>query len=276
MAYRFVWADTQQIVESADERPIEQVARFLALPAEPCEAPAQIRVGGDDGAWTLATPYGRGAASGRGDLAYLLLESLAYGFQETTRAALAHAAAIDAGNGALVLFGAAYAGKSSLALGAWRRGAALIGDDRVRLEAAAGSVAAFPKCAKLRLAPGETANPLEGAVPDNEGLVGRIRDDRRFIVSRGLPGIDPYGTPRPVRALVDLVRRNDEPGARLAPLPAPEAYERMLPEMISPHRDPLALLRLIKRLAATGRLVRLTVGDGDIDAALDLLTGWGA
>ena len=276
MAYRFAWADTHQIVESADERLIERIARFLALPAEPCEAPADIRVSGGEGAWTLETPYGAGAASEPGELAYLLLESLAYGFQETTQTALAHAGAIDAGGGALVLFGSAYAGKSSLAIGAWRRGAALIGDDRVRLDAAAGTVAAFPKCAKLRLAPGETANPLGGAVPDADGLIGQIRDDRRFILSRGLPGIEPYGTARPVRALVELVRRNAEPGARLAALPAREAYDRMLPEMISPHREPMALLRLIKRLAAAGRVVRLTVGEDEIGAALERLDELGA
>ena len=275
MAYRFNWADTQQIVETADERLIERIARFLCLAAEPCGEPADIRVSGGEGAWTLDTPYGAGAASEPRDLAYLLLESLAYGFQETTRTPLAHVGAIDAGHGALVLFGSAYAGKSSLAVGAWRRGAALIGDDRVRLDAAAGSVAAFPKCAKLRLASGESANPLGGAVPEADGLVGRIRDDRRFIISRGLPGIEPYGTARPVRALVELVRRNAEPGARVAPLPLREAYDRMLPEMISPQREPLALLRLIKRLAAAGRLVRLTVGDGEIDTALDRLTELG-
>ncbi len=275
MAYRFGWADTQQIVESADGDLIGLLARYLGLAAEPCGEPAEIRVSGREGAWTVATPYGAGEASESGDLAYLLLESLAYGFQETTREPLAHAGAIDAGRGALVLFGPAYAGKSSLAVGAWRRGAALIGDDRVRLDAAAGTVAAFPKCAKLRLAPGESTSPLGTAVPDGDGRAGQIRDDRRFILSRGVSGMEPYGTGRPVRALVELVRRDDEPGARLAPLAARDAYDRMLPEMISPHRDPLALLRLIKRLAAAGRLVRLTVGDGEIDAALDRLTELG-
>ncbi len=78
-----------------------------------------------------------------------------------------------------------------------------------------------------------------------------------------------------MRALVELVRRNAEPSARLAPLPEREAYNRMLPEMISPHRELLALLRLVKRLAAAGRVVRLTVGEDEIDAALDRLTELG-
>ena len=104
MAYRFNWADTQQIVETADERLIERIARFLCLAAEPCGEPADIRVSGGEGAWTLDTPYGAGAASEPRDLAYLLLESLAYGFQETTRTPLAHVGAIDAGQRAALLF----------------------------------------------------------------------------------------------------------------------------------------------------------------------------
>ena len=79
---------------------------------------------GGEGASTIETPYGACAASEPGDLAYLLLESLAYGFQETTQTALAYTGAIDAGTGALVLFGSAYTGKSSLAprrRADWRR-----------------------------------------------------------------------------------------------------------------------------------------------------------
>ncbi len=222
--------------------------------------------------YRVRTPYGDGQAATRGDLAYLMLECLAYGFVEETGETVAHAGAFETATGAIVYFGGPHAGKSTLSFAAWLRDARIIGDDRIALNPAAGTVAAFPKCIKLRVDPADPPPlPLAGKVPADKIIAGQIHGDHRYILARSLPRMASYGAATPIRALVCLERRNLERRARAEPLDVRAAYETILPQVISPHLDALAVLRLVKAHAAGHSLLRLIVGEDQIEAALERL-----
>lgn len=281
--HRFAWAGHALGVRVPD--PEAQTAalidRFLALDAAPAPAngaaacgalAASLRRAGRG--WRIEGPFGAVAAGAREDALYALLEALAFGF---ARAAadrfVVHAGGIVADGGAVVLFGPAFSGKSSLAFAAWKRGLDVLGDDRLCLDAKRGAASAFPKCLKLRLAAGATgpAGRDGRAFGGDEAFVGALGGDRRLVLSRRLPGFVNYDSAIPIRAIAWLARDDRAAASRLEPMPATEALEGILGEATGADCSPMALVRLVKACAPGGRIARLRIAPGDLDRALDVL-----
>jgi len=279
--HRFAWAGHALGVRAPEARTAALIERFLALDAASAPAngappagslAADLRRAGRG--WRIEGPFGRVAAGSRADALYAILEALAFGFAGAVGDRfVVHAGGIVADGGAIVLFGPSQSGKSSLAFAAWRRGLAVLGDDRLCLDAERGAASAFPKCLKLRLsaraAPptGRDGRPF-GA---EEAFVGALGGDRRLVLSRRLPGFVDYDCAIPIRAMAWLARDDRAAQSRLEPMPATEALEGILGEATGAGRSPMALVRLVKACAPGGRFARLRIANGDLDRALDAL-----
>ncbi len=94
----------------------------------------------------------------------------------------------------------------------------------------------------------------------------------RLILARTLPGFCAYDTVAEIDAVVEL-KRGEDSNATLVPLAAEDALEAALQNVVSPEFDPMEVIHLMKRQSERERLLRLMVGPGSTEQALDLLLG---
>lgn len=271
----FDWRGCAAHLETTDPSTIGQIERFLGLPAKseeripPNSEGSVVSVQGKDRGSLVRTGAWQAWAAGRGQLIYLVLEALGQIFVDGYAGTVFHAGAIDLGRGALIVHGPALSGKTTLAFKAWRRGLTVLSDERVTLGVEPDTVAPFPRCLKLRCHSDEEASLLAGGIAPELVVKAAVGAERRVILARSLPGFASYDSARPIRALIQLERVAS--GTRLEPIEPSAALEVALRNIVSPDFNPTAVVRLIKSQADQRRLYRLSIGQDQIDAALDLL-----
>ncbi len=137
----FDWHGCAAHLETSNRSAIAQIERFLGLSARynnrlPANANGSVvSVLSRDRGALVRTSAWQAWASSHDQLIYLILEALGQIFVEAYAGTVFHAAAFDHGDGAVVIHGPAVAGKTTLLYRAWRRGFAVVSDDRIALSA---------------------------------------------------------------------------------------------------------------------------------------------
>ena len=284
--YGFDWRGFRARLCTADEALARRVGRFLDRPPKreagrPSESADSVvwvapedggheDGGHEDGGHCVRTTDWSARASGPDEVLFLTLEALGQIFLYGLKGAVLHAGAFEVGPGAIVFHGPPQIGKTSLGHAAWRRGLAVLGDDRVVLREDADAVEPFPKCLKLRLSPGASVGEASHGVPETMTAAALVGAERRVMLARALPGFSAYDRALPIHALVRLERATSGP-SRLVPLEPDAALDAVMGCITSPDFEPMAVVRLLKRLAEANALHRLAVGEHETEAALDLL-----
>lgn len=271
----FDWGGCAAHLETTDRSIVSALKRFLTLdPRDETRLPpnsegSAVAILGKDRGSLARTAAWQAWASEHDQLLYLVLEALGQIFVEGYGGTVFHAGAIDLGQGALAIHGPSLSGKSSLAYCALRRGFDVISDDRVTLGADHDTVQPFPRCLKLRCQTDEEARTLAEGVPPHLVAKAVVGNERRVIFARSLPGFVGYDEARPIRALIQLERI--ESGVRLERIEPSAVLEVALRNIVSSDFNPTAVVRLIKSQSDQHRLYRLAIGEGQTEAALDLL-----
>ena len=99
-------------------------------------------------------------------------------------------------------------------------------DDRVALLVDGPAVKPLPKCLKLRLGDHDVPPAWLARVPDDDAYVGNINGDRRWSLSRRLPGVVDCEAAVPLRAVVMLRRTATGPTHIEGPLAAHQNLNR--------------------------------------------------
>lgn len=276
MRLRLAWSGCAVDVQSDDAGLLEEIERYVDLPAGPETGGAQAvlaaevtRDSGSDG-YRVRSPFGEVSIPSRSDALFLTLEAVAHGFAVSTRRLVVHAGGFVERGGAVIYFGSGWSGKSSLTFAAWRQGIDILGDDRVCLDPVSDRATVFPKCLKLRLAEDAPPAALGDAIAAGEAFAGSLGDDRRLVVSRRVPGFFGYDAEAPVRALL-RIERTDGGESRLDDVPVVDVLDDMLAHAAPGRFTPMDLVRLVKAHAPGGRLPLLKVAPGDTDTALGLI-----
>jgi hypothetical protein len=269
---RFDWRGCAAHLESEAPGMVAEIERFIGLEARtedevPANAnDATVSVLGRDRGVLVRTSSWQAWAGGRDQLVFLVLEALGQVFVDGYAGAVFHAGAIDLGEGALIIQGLAQSGKSTLVHAAWKRGHNVLSDDRVTLAPELDRVGAFPKCLKLRCTGEQEAAAFAAEVPQEQVATARVGAEWRVVLARSLKGFVAFDEERPIRALIQLERGGE--GVSLEPS---EALGVALRNIVSPDFNPTAAVRLLKAQADQHRLYRLSIGERQVDAALDRL-----
>jgi len=274
--YRIAWQRYSAHIRTADAALVAQLGRFLDLKPgiEETEPPGAVEnlitIEESDGAYRIATSDWQLRAGNRGQLLFAALEAVGQIFVYEFSGAIFHAGAFLRGNSATLFFGAPQSGKSTLGFSAWRRGLPLIGDDRVVLMDEGRRVRPFPKCVKLRLPVGGARPRGCETLPPEAMVEADLGTEIRLILARSMAGFCAYDTVADVDVVVEL-KRGADCETTLEDLAPGDALDAALKNVVSPDFDPMGVVRLIKRQAEGNRLLRLTVGPGCTEQALDLL-----
>ena len=250
----------------------ERAERFLALDLKPSAGGGRpdISIRRTDSGWAFESSIGARSVMREDDAAFLLFELLAMEFGNRTRRPVVHAGVFMVDGGAVLYLGDRQQGKSSLTFAAWRRGHAILGDDRITLAIEDDAVRSLPKCLKLRLDHSLPRAEWRSLVPQDSAFVGTLKGDSRWILSRRLPGVLDSHVAVPVRA-VAVLRRIDAGPTHIDEVATTEALADALPMATVGENTPLDVLRFLKPHAPGGRIRRLNVAPGDIERGVDLL-----
>ena len=171
-----------------------------------------------------------------------------------------HAAAFLVADGAVLLAGPPYAGKSTLAAAARDRGIAVLGDDQVRVDPDTGWVWPLPRPAKRRVEDAPAAAP-----PAAGALRARLDDELVDLAPRrGLASVDEGHR---VARIVHLARHAG-PGIRVATLEPFAATRGLLDQARVPGGDGIVTAAAIARRLGRAPALAMSVGDGEIGRAL--------
>jgi hypothetical protein len=271
----FDWDGCTALLEIANRDTVAQIERFLMLAARHEHKPPQesddsiIRVLAKDGGALVRTSAWQAWAADHDQLIYYVLEALGQAFVETFDGTVFHGAAIDLGDGAVVIQGPASSGKTSLLYRAWREGLSVISDERVTLDGGCQTVQPFPRCLKLRCVGQEDLAPLLEGIAPSLRVKTTIGPEPRIIFARSLPGFARYGDARPIKALIQIERTSGP--TRIEPVEPSAALEIAQRNIATADFSPSAVVRLIKQQADRRKLYRLAVGPNQTAAALDLI-----
>ncbi|MBB5755149.1 hypothetical protein [Prosthecomicrobium pneumaticum] len=192
---------------------------------------------------------------------------------EKKGAFLLHAACFVIEGKALLVFGAPFAGKSTLAQMALERGVPLLGDDVIHLEPETGLAQAVPRPLKRRVSPEVVAAADDRLVLVPGAPLHGVLDGRAcLLVPRSAPGILDTTQKLAVRGSIFL-RRHAGPGIR--PF-RPERFEAMF-ALLDWARDwstpPLACAHRAARQLLALPYLGISVGEGEQQAGLDAVLG---
>lgn len=274
MLFTAIWGDCAVPLLLEDVAFRDWIERFLAIELRPVsgagDEPPVITVRRTESGWEIDAPHGPRAAERDEDAAFLLFLVLGYEFQARTRQTLVHAGAFVNDGGAVVYLAGLRQGKSRLTFAAWRKGYAVLGDDRIALLFDDNAVRSLPRCLQLRLEDGHVHAAWRAGVPDDAAFIAELGGERRWILSRGLPGIVDCQAAVPIRA-VALLRRVETGPTRLDEIPVSAVLGEALPYTELGAATPMDVLRFLNAHANGGRLLRLNVAPDEIDQALSLL-----
>jgi hypothetical protein len=135
-----------------------------------------------------------------------------------------HAAAIDTGNGAILILGDSGAGKSTTAAALIRGGCRLVADDTAALEVRAGEVVVHPGLPRLRILE-DSARALGWDVADLPAVFRSDCNARKWFIDGG----NTSNAALPVKAIYVLATRVPGSGAtRIVPMRATTALRELL------------------------------------------------
>jgi hypothetical protein len=268
--WRLGWRGRSVLVEADRPDTGPFLTRFLAMEAATADdaGSAHVVARRDGSGYRVSVAGQTVHAATLAAARMLLLEAVGHAFVHAGGTTVLHAGAYAVTGGAVACLGAPRAGKSFLAHAAWRQGRTVLGDDRIAL--AGLSLAAFPKCLKLRLPDGAKAADAVPGVATSALFAARHGDDRRAVLARSLPGFAGYGGTFATRAVV-LIERGRGPRSSLGAISMADALGRLVPSGTTGMASPMVLVRALKPYAESGRLPKLAVGDGDAEGALGLL-----
>ena len=272
MLYIASWAGLAVPVWTDDEGLLRRAGQFLGLEMRPASKgeTAALKIHRVARGWEFSAPFGPSFLEQEDDAAIFLTMLLAHEFEQQSPFPVLHAGAFDSGRGAVIYLAAMAQGKSSHTFAAWRRGYTILGDDRIALRLEDGAAQAIPKCVKLRIDQSHVPNAWRAGVPAGETMIGGYADDRRWVLSRGLPGMAPCDALIPIRAIT-LLRRIDEGPSHVDETPLSAVIQSSLDYMSLGANTPMDLLRFMKRYAVAGKLPRVNVAPGDIERGVELL-----
>jgi hypothetical protein len=177
-----------------------------------------------------------------------------------------HAACVLEAGAAILLTAPPWSGKSSWALTAMRQGLAVVGDDQVVVQPEEGRVVGLPRPCKRRL----LSLADEAAVA--EEAVRTEWDGERLALEPRAPAHHPEAA-YPVRLVCHLAR-HPGPGFTLHPLIATEATRLLLGQIRGAAPEYLRSVAAAVRFLAACPNVRVSVGDGEIAAAMAAVRAW--
>lgn len=269
--YRFRWDRYSIVVETADSTFIDKAARYLSLevPGKADSLNPDIIVSGAHGCIRVnAGQKTLECLSKEGVLIGLTTLISAEFCNKASDQALLHAGAILKDQQAILFSGAAYSGKSTLALNALHRGATVIGDDWLLYEPDKAVVKAVPKAIKPRMNAAQ-AKEVGRVMPAIQTTFGILNSETRLMVSREEGFFNDYASAVPIRALV-FVERGQK--TSLHSVSKREALRMILEQtLISEQRLQLQGVRLLNTLQHDRQVCRLVIGDNDSENALELL-----
>lgn len=264
----FVWADASVTVAAHESAVLDEIAAFTGLPPVAADVPlgrATLNVLGTRDVYVHDQHRRYDSWADRSIwLALTVGEFLA----NESEALLLHAASIRLHGEAVLFLGEPFAGKSTLAHEALRRGMVVMGDDQVRWDPETCRVQALPRPIKLRV-------PVDAELPPGLAaagipLRGRLDGEETLMLPRGAGHTSPAEW-YPVRRMVHLTRR-DDPGCSLETIRDEKRVRRwigaQLRGALARHSEPFE--HLARGLLAAPQM-HLAVGTGATDRALDLL-----
>ena len=262
LAGRFAWAGADLSLSLPDRRWLDRLSDLLGLEADiiPGE-PTEIRVHDATHLRSYETELGFATPH---DLLVWLTLTIVDVLAEKAKAFLIHAASLRIGGGMVLLSGPPYSGKSTLSLHARARGMALLGDDVVRLHLDTLHASPVPRPLRervLRAAPGgdplACGTSLEGAL-DGETCRLHARATAPSLLDNDV---------LPISA-VYFLRRHTGPGLIFTQPDTFAALQMFLDHARVWSPQNIALLPRIAALLKQSDCAVLSVGDGEMDAAL--------
>ena len=275
MLYTASWAGVTVLIHIDDAALKDRAERFLALamtPAPQSTVEPAITVSRDDHGWHFTAPIGPSFLENDDDAVILLTMLLADAFELRSPYPVLHAGAFVADGGAVIYLADLAQGKSSHTFAAWRRGYAILGDDRIALRLEERAAQAIPKCVKLRIHDSHVPCEWRDLVANGESVIGGYANDRRWMISRGLPRVTDCESLIPIHAIA-LLRRIEEGPSHVDRIPLSAVIQAALDYMTLGDNTPMDVLRFMKGYALTGKLPRVNVAPGDMQRGVELLAG---
>ena len=206
------------------------------------------------------------------DLLIWLTLTIADVLAEKRGAFLLHAACLVVEGQAVLVFGAPFSGKSTLASLALARGVEILGDDVIHLAPETGLAEAVPRPPKRRIDAAELATQLGEPLLVGTPLFGSLDGRACVLLPRTTRGIWPPTRRLPVRCSIFL-RRHEGAGVRIF---QPERFEA-LTSLLDWARDwstpPLACAHRSARQLLNLPYFGISAGDGEQEATLDAILG---
>jgi hypothetical protein len=260
------WAGAELPVATQTPGLTRWLESFTGLSSGPCPADAFPEIRQTDGRTVLVGTREWQFLQTHADCRTWLALTLSDELGRKSGAVLLHGAAWIRGAGVTVVCGQPWAGKSSTALLALRRGLRLLGDDLVRVLPDGAGVSACPRPAKRRRVPGlglQWPSACSGTLWNTD-----LGNDPAELVPR-LPDLfAPVDASWPVERIIHL-ERSDAAGFQVAPLDRAAALAAMIrqvrcgsPQFFRP------MVRALDPLADRPHF-NLRVGPGALEAAFD-------
>lgn len=250
---------------------IEQIYRLLALEPLPISPPLAcdfILKESNDG-YLLQVSQQNYFFPHIDDLIVNTTNKISMKFLERANCLLMHSGALIVNNRALLFSGLSHAGKTSLALNAWRAGITIIGDDLLACDPHQNTVMSFPKPLRVRL-PDATSVPPKDICQyaGEENIVsGQFLYDAGFFVGRHARHILVYEKPVKVHKMYFIEQGSQ---TNLMPLNAQLSLTLALTQ-VYPNACSLQIAPMIQALAKQNHLYRLTIGLHAFQDALEIM-----
>jgi hypothetical protein len=265
---QFTWAGAILSVSVPVRAWLARLSDLLDLVADPQpDALSEIRVHDATHLRSFETELTFATQS---DLLVWLVLTIVDVLAEKARVFLIHAASLQIGGELVLLSGAPHTGKSTLALRARQRGMAVLGDDVVRFDLEALLASPVPRPLRERVGP-EVARLAAGdPLCPGVALVGLLDGEGcRLHPRTALPERMTEGA-MPISA-VYFLRRHSGPGLRLDTPGSFDTIANFLGHVRAWGPQKLAALPKVARLLKQCDCVLLSIGDGEMDLALDMI-----
>lgn len=185
-----------------------------------------------------------------------------------------HGGAFVADGKCHLFIGPGYAGKSTLALEAWRRGYEIVGDDYLLLDLSTTTVQAVPKPVKVRLADCSLPECLEKIIPPHDYCLGYARGSWTLILGRSLPRMTALQHKVPIASIHVLVRTADKTSC-CNPADQHQFVRLIYEQLVAAPRNNLDILKCLSPVFRDGRVWALHIGENAAAAAVEaIVTGF--
>jgi len=228
-----------------------------------------IFIGHCEQGYSLESSFGSLKSLSEEDLIIYLVTIISAFFLSRCMDTVLHAGAFVVDSKAILFSGHQQTGKSSLAYLAWKAGYPVVSDDWLIIDSSGCHIRPFPKPVKPRILNrnDESKFRKEASLSSNY-LLGNLHGERRAVFGRRLQGMVPYQSVLPISHLF-LIERGEK--THIYPLERNTALSSILEQVMPTNAPPLHILRLIEPLWQSRSIDGLTIGEGELDYALELM-----